>query len=124
MKFVNQITNEVCWLHVVLEHILRLVLNSLCYDSSFSQQVNSILVEPSLIDSLPKNSFKAFYEKCAIVGHSGSLIGSNLGNVIDGYDAVFRYDEAPSAYRFAADVGRRTTFQVLEYFAADASMPK
>eukprot|EP00854_Cymbomonas_tetramitiformis_P003160 gene3160-4004_t len=55
------------------------------------------------------------HETCAIVGHSGSLLGSSLGSTIDSNQAVFRVDNSPSAYRYAQDVGRRTTYQVLNH---------
>eukprot|EP00958_Prasinococcus_capsulatus_P018590 scaffold2188_cov388-Prasinococcus_capsulatus_cf.AAC.13 len=87
------------------------------YEVKFVNQatnvVDQIVMEPGLLESLPQRELEAHYGRCAIVGHSGALVGSNLGNVIDGFDAVFRYDGAPTAHRYAPDIGQRTTFQVL-----------
>lgn len=67
---------------------------------------------PTFAASLPKLDMRAKHDRCAIVGHSGSMLGTGLGNHIDTYAAVFRMDNAPSAYKYAQDVGRRTTYQV------------
>lgn len=45
---------------------------------------------------------------CAVVGSSGLLIGSRLGDEIDAADVVIRMNSAPTA-RHEADVGRRTS---------------
>ena len=49
------------------------------------------------------------------MGHSGSMLGTGLGSHIDTYAAMFRMDNAPSAYKYAQDVGRRTTYQILNH---------
>ena len=68
---------------------------------------------PHLSRVLPRGDLATRHDTCALVGTSGSLYGSHLGSTIDGYRAVFRMDNAPSAYKYAADVRKRTTFQVL-----------
>jgi hypothetical protein len=45
---------------------------------------------------------------CAVVGASGNLLGSGLGDEIDGHDVVLRINLAPTR-GFETDVGRRTT---------------
>eukprot|EP00899_Mesostigma_viride_P002651 jgi/Mesvir1/12387/Mv00562-RA.2 len=75
----------------------------------------SFVITPSLVTSLPKADVKVRYRSCAVVGHGGSLVGSRLGAKIDAHEVVFRWDNAPSASRFAQDIGRRTTFQVLDH---------
>eukprot|EP00898_Chlorokybus_atmophyticus_P005324 jgi/Chlat1/5793/Chrsp387S05512 len=58
--------------------------------------------------------------QCAVVGHSGSLVGGGLASEIDGADAVFRFDGAPSGSAFSKWVGRKTTYQVLGPWWADS----
>lgn len=78
-------------------------------------------IVPHLANVLPRGDLSARHETCALVGQSGSLYGSHLGSIIDSYRAVFRIDNAPSAYRYAADVGKRTTYQVLSNDWAEVS---
>uniref|UniRef100_V9L8L8 CMP-N-acetylneuraminate-beta-galactosamide-alpha-2, 3-sialyltransferase 2 n=1 Tax=Callorhinchus milii TaxID=7868 RepID=V9L8L8_CALMI len=46
--------------------------------------------------------------RCAVVGNSGNLHGSQYGNQIDSHDFIMRLNQAPTV-GFEADVGRRTT---------------
>ena len=57
---------------------------------------------------------------CAVVGRSGSLWGSRLGQHIDRHEAVFRVDNAPSGSKFTQDVGKKVTYQVLDPNWAEA----
>lgn len=50
---------------------------------------------------------------CSIVGYSGHLLNSKLGEKIDEADCVFRLGRAPSL-GYHPDVGLRTTFRVLD----------
>ena len=50
---------------------------------------------------------------CAVVGSSGGLVGSRSGASIDAHNAVFRSNHASTASSHSRDVGRRTTFRVL-----------
>lgn len=47
----------------------------------------------------------------AIVGSSGSLKNSGLGNIIDGYDVVIRFNRAPTD-GYENDVGQKTSLRV------------
>ncbi|CAB4067136.1 unnamed protein product [Lepeophtheirus salmonis] len=47
------------------------------------------------------------FKTCALVGNSGSLIGSNLGGFIDSHDLVIRLNHAKTA-GYKDDVGCRT----------------
>ncbi|XP_003729328.3 CMP-N-acetylneuraminate-poly-alpha-2,8-sialyltransferase-like isoform X1 [Strongylocentrotus purpuratus] len=49
------------------------------------------------------------YEKCAVIGNSGSLKQSTCGSQIDGMDFVFRCNGAPLE-GFVTDAGKRTDF--------------
>ncbi|XP_066290503.1 CMP-N-acetylneuraminate-beta-galactosamide-alpha-2,3-sialyltransferase 2-like isoform X2 [Branchiostoma lanceolatum] len=46
--------------------------------------------------------------RCAVVGNSGNLRQSNYGEEIDGYDLIFRMNDAPTK-GWEKDVGHRTT---------------
>eukprot|EP00392_Amoebophrya_sp_AT5.2_P004147 g4155.t1 len=52
------------------------------------------------------------FDSCAVVGSSGNLEGRNMGDEIDGHDAVFRFSCAPTV-GFEDDVGARTTHRFL-----------
>jgi hypothetical protein len=52
------------------------------------------------------------FRTIAVVGNSGSLKGSGLGNRIDGHDCVIRMNAAPTA-KYEEDVGSRTTFRFI-----------
>lgn len=51
------------------------------------------------------------FENCAVVGSSGALLSRHLGSVIDGYDAIFRSNEAVTK-TFEKYVGKRTTVRI------------
>ncbi|XP_055723803.1 CMP-N-acetylneuraminate-beta-galactosamide-alpha-2,3-sialyltransferase 2-like isoform X1 [Salvelinus fontinalis] len=46
--------------------------------------------------------------KCAVVGNSGNLLGSQYGSLIDSHNSVIRMNKATTS-GFEADVGNRTT---------------
>lgn len=93
------------------------------FDAALDQKVEFALI-PSLIDLLPASDAKQRFDTCAVVGRSGALAGSRSGSAIDAFGAVFRTDNSPSALRFSADVGRRTTFQVLSRDWGEALMKR
>lgn len=51
------------------------------------------------------------FERIAVVGNSGSLLDSGLGEEIDNHDKVIRFNTAPIG-NYANDVGSRTDFRV------------
>ncbi|XP_070538919.1 beta-galactoside alpha-2,6-sialyltransferase 2-like [Ptychodera flava] len=62
----------------------------------------------------PERTFTETYKfsKCAVVGSSFHLNQSGLGEAIDNHDAVLRFNDAPTV-GFEKDVGKRTTFRVV-----------
>jgi len=64
------------------------------------------------------------YENCIVVGNSGNLQRKKQGGKIDGYQAVFRVDDAPTqpAEIYSQDVGSKTTFRFVNYLA-NVSVP-
>ncbi|QDZ23714.1 sialyltransferase [Chloropicon primus] len=57
------------------------------------------------------NKTEARYKTCALVGNSGTNIGTGQGEDIDRHDAVIRINYAPTK-RFEYDVGNKTTFDI------------
>lgn len=75
---------------------------------------SKLRIEPELAGRLPARDWAARLARkphatCAIVGNSGTLLGSKFGQEIDAHDAVMRINYAPIE-GFAADVGTRTTY--------------
>jgi hypothetical protein len=50
-----------------------------------------------------------------VVGNSGSLLLANHGAEIDGHDAVLRMNNAPVGGRFLAQVGQKTSFNLVNF---------
>ncbi|XP_045079065.1 CMP-N-acetylneuraminate-beta-galactosamide-alpha-2,3-sialyltransferase 2 [Coregonus clupeaformis] len=63
------------------------------------------VIAPPAMDVQPK---QAQCRKCAVVGNSGNLLGSQYGSLIDSHNSVIRMNKATTA-GFEADVGNRTT---------------
>jgi len=53
--------------------------------------------------------------KPLVVGNSGSLLLANHGAEIDGHDAVLRMNNAPVGGRFLAQVGQKTSFNLVNF---------
>ncbi|GAQ84776.1 Glycosyl transferase family 29 protein [Klebsormidium nitens] len=53
-----------------------------------------------------------YFPRCAVVGNSADLLHTRFGPEIDGHDAVFRMNAAPTR-GFTAHVGATTTFRVV-----------
>ena len=82
------------------------------FDTTVDQNSEFALL-PAFLDLIPSSDAKMRFETCAVVSGGGSLAGSRSGPAIDASSAVFRVDNSPSAMRFSSDVGKRTTFQIL-----------
>lgn len=52
------------------------------------------------------------YESCAVVSSAGSLLGSDLGRMIDKHDIILRFNHAPTR-EYEIDVGHKTTIRVV-----------
>lgn len=65
-----------------------------------------------MLGVLPLEDVAMKYESCAVVGNSGSISGRGHGGEIDGAEAVFRINYAPTK-GFEADVGARTHLDVI-----------
>jgi len=55
---------------------------------------------------------KYAWDRCALVGNSGSLLSADFGKEINEHDIVIRFNQAPTK-GFEKFVGNRTTFRVL-----------
>lgn len=67
-----------------------------------------MLILPNLLYISPNFNITG---SIAIVGSSGSLKNSGLGNIIDGYDVVIRFNRAPTV-GYENDVGQKTSLRV------------
>ena len=66
--------------------------------------LNAVLPESDEVGALQLGS-------CAVVGNSGVLLNSSLGEEIDAHDSVIRFNAAPTK-KFEQDVGRKTTIRI------------
>ncbi|XP_035746221.1 alpha-N-acetyl-neuraminyl-2,3-beta-galactosyl-1,3-N-acetyl-galactosaminide alpha-2,6-sialyltransferase isoform X2 [Egretta garzetta] len=57
---------------------------------------------------------RALCRRCAIVSSSGQMLGSRLGQAIDGQECVLRMNHAPTA-GYEEDVGIRSTVRVVSH---------
>lgn len=64
-----------------------------------------------LFEPVPEEDFRVG-ESVAVVGNSGLILDSGLGEEIDGHDTVFRFNAAPTR-GYEEDVGSRTTARLL-----------
>ena len=74
------------------------------------QQLQQLL--PS---SLPANALQpteSLHDSCAVVGSSAKLLACKFGKEIDGHEAVFRINDAPTKH-YQRWVGAKTTYRLL-----------
>ncbi|NWY55894.1 SIA7D sialyltransferase, partial [Chionis minor] len=57
---------------------------------------------------------RALCRRCAVVSSSGQMLGSHLGQAIDGQECVLRMNHAPTA-GYEEDVGARSTVRVVSH---------
>ncbi|NWZ98950.1 SIA7D sialyltransferase, partial [Nesospiza acunhae] len=57
---------------------------------------------------------RALCRQCAVVSSSGQMLGSQLGQAIDGQECVLRMNHAPTA-GYEQDVGARSTIRVVSH---------
>lgn len=69
----------------------------------------------ALLELLPARPYSGMQRRtCAVVGSSGLLRGSGLGEHVDNHDVVIRLNGAPARNSgFERDVGQRTTIRML-----------
>ena len=66
--------------------------------------------EEDLLALLPEADLARQHRTCAVVGNSGISLQREMGPVIDSYDAVFRYNNAPTR-GWEKHVGSKTTYR-------------
>ena len=95
------------------------------YEGSFmdvaTQQVRHFAIPPEYATVIPLDDWKKRHDSCAVVGNSGSLANGKFGEEIDHHSAVFRVHNAPT-HRFEADVGSKTTYQIVDQFWSEQLM--
>ena len=64
------------------------------------------------VRALPPRDRRPHFGTCAVVGNSGTLLGSKFGGAIDAHDAVIRLNGAPTV-GFEDDVGQKTTWDMV-----------
>lgn len=64
------------------------------------------------------------YATCAVVGGAPSLAKATNGALIDGHDAVFRFNDHPVGGPFGTMVGNRSTFRVANAIRTRDALPK
>ena len=101
-------------------HLLRPTSRDLLDENVFYSAANHLKLrdkkDPFRNDSLPLLPGAApvlRYPTCAVVGSSGVMIASGLGQQIDAHRAVVRLNQAPCQARYQPDVGARTTLRIL-----------
>jgi hypothetical protein len=69
----------------------------------------SVLPEADLKQRLRKNR----WQRCAVVGNSGTMLAAKHGADIDRHDMVLRMNNAPLGRQWAANVGQKTTISLV-----------
>ena len=63
-------------------------------------------------ETLPHSDLTVTFDTCAVVGNGGVLVHDEYGEAIDAHDAVFRFNDGPTA-TFEKLVGSKTTFRII-----------
>ncbi|NXB91799.1 SIA7D sialyltransferase, partial [Vidua chalybeata] len=81
-------------------------------DSPTASSVRSFQGYSRVPDGKPLE--RALCRRCAIVSSSGQMLGSQLGQAIDGQECVLRMNHAPTT-GYEQDVGARSTIRVVSH---------
>eukprot|EP00942_MAST-04A_sp_MAST-4A-sp1_P006703 g6703.t1 len=84
-------------------------------DSNFAEEIK---MPDWGIEFRNKKKQTVKWEQCTVVGRGPSLIGSNLGKVIDSSSIVIRLNDDPIE-GYEADVGEKIKIRVLYYYDPD-----
>ncbi|NXM81509.1 SIA7D sialyltransferase, partial [Oenanthe oenanthe] len=114
------------FLTLVCAVVAAIVLVPLCYRAP----VQLCCPAPGLRDSRTASGVRSFQgysrvpdgkplerelcQRCAVVSSSGQMLGSQLGQAIDGQECVLRMNHAPTA-GYEQDVGTRCTIRVVSH---------
>eukprot|EP00193_Tetraselmis_chui_P012688 CAMPEP_0177787782 /NCGR_PEP_ID=MMETSP0491_2-20121128/21711_1 /TAXON_ID=63592 /ORGANISM="Tetraselmis chuii, Strain PLY429" /LENGTH=489 /DNA_ID=CAMNT_0019309225 /DNA_START=247 /DNA_END=1716 /DNA_ORIENTATION=- len=90
----------------VMDHKKKLIP-----ESAINSTLAFLLPDMAGPDGMQDLQRRAEWSRCAVVGSSGVLSKSKLGEEIDNHTAVIRFNNAPTK-KFSADVGAKTTLRV------------
>ncbi|NXA72728.1 SIA7D sialyltransferase, partial [Thryothorus ludovicianus] len=83
-------------------------------DSPATSGVRSFQGYSRVPDGKDSRVYPALCRSCAIVSSSGQMLGSQLGQAIDGQECVLRMNHAPTT-GYEQDVGARSTIRVVSH---------
>lgn len=91
---------------------VRLSTNSkrVVADARDVQQLQQLL--PSILPANALQPTESLHDSCAVVGSSSRLLECKFGTEIDGHEAVFRINDAPTKH-YQPWVGAKTTYRLL-----------
>jgi len=96
---------------IIAQNNVKMPDGVVTYENELGNQAHFRL-DPPLFDRLSSRDWGLFgapHGTCALVGNSGSVLGTKWGSEIDNHDAVMRINYAPID-RWGADVGSKTTY--------------
>ncbi|XP_042383547.1 sialyltransferase-like protein 5 [Zingiber officinale] len=94
------------WFDYAAKRIAQLGADK-CYNRSLCEEHLNLIL-PAKPPFYPRQ-----FRTCAVVGNSGDLLKTELGQEIDEHDAVFRDNEAPVNEKYAKYVGLKRDFRLV-----------